>query len=71
MVRVLVPLAVLLVSALAAPQFGQQQQAQAYNSQQQQQQQQAYQSQSGVQSTPVPIVSFDDSQPGDGTFKYR
>lgn len=63
----------LATTALAAPQLnipqgrGQQQQTQAY------QQPQAYQSQStntGSETTPVPILNFEDSQPGDGTFKY-
>lgn len=64
----------LAATALAAPQLNipqgrgqQQQQAQVY------QQAQAYQSQStntGSETTPVPILNFEDSQPGDGTFKY-
>lgn len=72
-------LTLILATALAAPQLNipsgrNQQQPQAYQSAT------AYQSQSAVQgggaggvdqATPVAILSFDDSQPGDGTFKYR
>lgn len=80
MLRFVGAFALVLATALAAPQLnipqqqqGQQQQAQAYQAT-------AYQAQSnsqvqgggsGSQTTPVPIISFDDSQPGDGTFKYR
>lgn len=67
-------LTLVLATALAAPQLNipsgrNQQQAQAYQSAT------AYQSTvqggGGDQTTPVAILSFDDSQPGDGTFKYR
>lgn len=74
MLRFVGAFTLVLATALAAPQLNipqQGQQAQAYQAT-------AYQSQSassqvggGSQSTPVPIISFDDSQPGDGTFKYR
>lgn len=84
--KFVVTFSILLVSALAAPQLQGQQhqqqqqpqaQAQAYNSgnsAQQYHQQQGGQQQAGganSNATPVPIISFDDSQPGDGTFKYR
>ena len=54
----------LVATALAAPQLnvgGQQQQQQNYQS--------AYQTQND-QTTAVPIIKFEDSQPGDGSFKY-
>lgn len=63
MLRFVASLTLLLATALAAPQLsipqGGQQQAQAY-----------HQTQSQSETTPVAIINFEDSQPGDGTFKY-
>lgn len=79
MFRFVAFLPLLLAAALAAPQLNIPQgghQQQYHQQQQQQQQAQVYQSQSssssvgGSQTTAVPIVNFEDSQPGDGTFKY-
>lgn len=57
----------LVATALAAPQLNvggqQQQQQQNYHSAS------AYQTQND-QTTAVPILKFEDSQPGDGSFKY-
>lgn len=52
-------LTLLFASALALPQHPT---AGQYN--------QNYPSQES-QTSPIPIINFDDSQPGDGTFKYR
>lgn len=58
MLRFVGTLTLVLATALAAPQLNIAQQAQAY------------QSQTDSQTTPVAILNFEDSQPGDGTFKY-
>lgn len=57
--RFIATLTLVLASALAAPQL---------NVNQGGQEAQAYSSQS--QTTAVPILKFEDSQPGDGSFKY-
>ena len=72
-------LSLVLATALAAPQLDIHNQQRPQQAQVYQQQAQAYQTSgaagaaaaTGSQTTPVPIISFDDSQPGDGTFKYR
>lgn len=62
MLRFTCVLAVVLATVSAAPQLNiGQGGAQSQNAQ-------AYQTQS--ETTAVPILSFEDSQPGDGTFKY-
>lgn len=63
MLRFVGTLTLVLATALAAPQLNTAQQGQ-------QQQAQAYQSQTDSQTTPVAILNYEDSQPGDGTFKY-